>query len=66
MNTEVDSLIENYKKRDIETYLMKPPKEDFEELKSSTISHHKNSLESLSNIILAKDRDEISQINKAD
>jgi hypothetical protein len=45
---------------------MKPPKEDFEELKSSTISHHKNSLEPLSNIILAKFRDEISQINKAD
>jgi hypothetical protein len=45
---------------------MKPPKEDFEELKSSTISHHNNSLEPLSNIILAKFRDEISQINKAD
>ena len=63
LDTEVDKLIENYKTRDIESFLMKPPKEDFEKLKNSTIFRHQSSLESLNKIILDKFRDELSKIN---
>lgn len=63
LNTEVDSLLKTYKERDIESFLIKPPKEDFEKLKNSNIFHHSNVLESLSKIILDKFRNELTKIS---
>ena len=64
LNTEVDSLVKNYNERDIESFLTKPPKEDFEKLKNSNIFHHSNVLESLNKIILDKFREKLSMLNK--